>query len=170
MLNIRLLSGLFAAIICLILSGAAVSAQERIGVFPFRNMDGQLEYNVWCARLSDSLSVALQHEDSLHAVFYIVPSDTVAEILAEMNLDPSNPQYESDKWKAAQRLGISRVVTGNFNIQSGGKMSLNAYVYDVATKLPDGMNQAKNLYKEIDKALETIPKMVKKLLPSLKPQ
>lgn len=166
----RLLSGVSVALLLVLLSETSVSAQERVGVFPFRNMDGQIEYNIWCARLSDSLAIAMQNEDSLHAVFYIVPSDTVAEILAEMNLDPSNPQYESDKWKAAERLGISRVISGNFNIQSGGKMSLNAYIYDVGTKLPDGVNQAKNLYREINKALETIPRMVKKLLPALKPQ
>ncbi len=146
----------------------ALAAQERVAVFPFRNMDGQLEYNVWCTRLSDSLASALQQEDPEHKDFVIVPSDSVAEVLAEMNLNPSNPQYETDKWKAAERLKIPRVITGNFNIQSGGKMSLNVYIYDVEMKLPDMEHQAKNLYRDIDKALETIPKMVKKILPAIK--
>lgn len=148
----------------------AATAQERVAVFPFRNMDGQLEYNIWRDRLSDSLAIALQQEDIEHKAFYIVPNDSVAEVLAAMNLDPNNPQYESDKWKAAAQLNITRVITGNFNIQSGGKMSLNVYIYDIETKLPDVNHQVKNLYRDIDKVLETIPKMVKKLLPALKPQ
>ncbi len=168
-LNIRFIAGYCFLTAMLVFAAAAASAQERVAVFPFRNMDGQIEYNIWCVRLSDSLAVALQQEDPERAVFSIVPSDSVAEILAEMNLDPGNPQYETDKWKAAARLKIPRVIMGNFNIQSGGKMSLNVYIYDVESKLPDANNQAKNLYREIDKALETIPKMVKKILPALKP-
>lgn len=167
---LNLLYRCFSAAALLILPCLAATAQERVAVFPFRNMDGQIEYNIWCTRLSDSLSVALQQEDPDRKAFSVVPSDSVADVLAEMNLDPGNPQYETDKWKAAERLGIPRVITGNFNVQSGGKMSLNVYIYDVETKLPDVNNQAKNLYREMSKALETIPKMVKKILPALKPQ
>lgn len=154
----------------LALASLPTVAQERVAVFPFRNMDGQMEYNIWRERLSDSLAISLEKEDSEHKAFYIVPSDSVAEVLAAMNLDPNNPQYESDKWKAAAQLNVSRVITGNFNIQSGGKMSLNVYIYDIETKLPDINHQVRNLYRDIDKVLETIPKMVKKLLPALKQQ
>ncbi|GAB1430425.1 hypothetical protein MASR2M18_12580 [Ignavibacteria bacterium] len=154
--------------IAVVFMAITAAAQERVAVFPFRNMDGQMEYNIWRERLSDSLTIALQQEDMEYKAFYIVPSDSVAEILAAMNLDPNNPQYESDKWKAATQLNVSRVITGNFNIQSGGKMSLNVYIYDIETKLPDINHQVKNLYRDVDKVLETIPKMVKKLLPALK--
>ena len=104
--------------IAVVFMAITAAAQERVAVFPFRNMDGQMEYNIWRERLSDSLTIALQQEDMEYKAFYIVPSDSVAEILAAMNLDPNNPQYESDKWKAATQLNVSRVITGNFNRES----------------------------------------------------
>jgi hypothetical protein len=95
----------------------------------------------------------------------VVPSDSVNEVLASLNLDPQNPQYDSDLWKAVAMLNIRRVVSGGFNLQ-GDKLLVNVYIYEVTTKLPDPVNQAKNLFKPKDQIMEIIPKIIKKISPA----
>ncbi|MFN8359091.1 MAG: hypothetical protein U0264_04175 [Candidatus Kapaibacterium sp.] len=141
------------------------SAQKRIAVLPFRNMDGNLALTPWCAKLSDSLATMLRQADSASKHYTVVPQDSVAEVLASLNLDPTNPQYESDLWKAIAMLHVERAITGNFNIQYG-KMLINAYNYDVQTKIPH-MSQAKNLFRTQDKTLDAVPAILNKLLPGL---
>lgn len=155
--------------IALVICVGVVSAQERIAVLPFRNMDGNLALNHWCAKFSDSVAAGLRLRDSAHKYYFVVAQDTVAETLAMLNLDPTNPQYESDLWKAVAMLKITRVITGNFNVQAG-KMLINCYNYEVATKLPHPVGQARNLFKSLEKPLETVPTIINKMLLGLIPQ
>jgi TolB-like protein len=152
--------------ITLLFSADFAFAQKRIAVLPFRNMDGNMALNQWCVRLSDSVATGLRQADSLHQFYTVVPQDSVAEVLASLNLDPMNPQYESDLWKAIAMLNVERAITGNFNIQYG-KMLINAYNYDVQSKLPHPTSQAKNLFRTQDKTLEAVPVILNKLLPGL---
>ena len=145
------------------------SAQLRIAVLPFRNMDGNLALTQWCVKLSDSVATSLRLQDTSNKYYVVVPQDSVAEVLASLNINPVNPQYESDMWKAVAMLHIQRIITGNFNIQYG-KMLINAYNYDVQTKLPHPIAQAKNLFKSQDKTLEVVPSIITKIIPGLIPQ
>ena len=101
----------------LLFSADYAFAQKRIAVLPFRNMDGNLALSPWCVKLSDSLATMLRQADSTSKNYIVVPQDSVAEVLASLNLDPMNPQYESDLWKAIAMLHVERAITGNFNIQ-----------------------------------------------------
>lgn len=94
-----------------------------------------------------------------------MPQDSVEAILASLNLDPMNPQYQSDMWKAVDALNVDRVIIGNFNIQAG-KFLINAYIYDPTIKLPDPRYQAKDIFKSEDKIYECIPIITKRLRPA----
>jgi TolB-like protein len=154
-------------LIAAILSSAGIlSAQTRIAVLPFQNMDGKMEMNIWSYKLQDSLKKALNQLDPQSEHFYIVPTDSVELILADLNLDPTNPQYPSDMWKAVDMLGAEQVVTGNFNIRAG-KFLINAYVYNVKIKLPHPHHQARDIFKAEDEIYESIPMMVESLKPAL---
>lgn len=141
------------------------SAQERIAVLPFRNMDGLLSLTPLCAKLADTVAIELTKTDPQEKFIHVVPSDSVNEVLASLNLDPQNPQYDSDMWKAVAMLNITRVVSGGFNLQ-GDKLLVNAYIYEVSTKLTDPTHQAKNLFKPKEQIMEIIPKIIKKISPA----
>jgi hypothetical protein len=47
-------------------------------------------------------------------------------------------------------------------------MVLNLYAYDVATKLADQTNAARNLFKAPEHIFEVLPIAVRKLVPALK--
>ena len=160
---------IFIAVIAFVLGSGFAIAQQRIAVLPFRNMDGNLALNTWCGKLSDSVAAGLRLHDTAGKYYFVVPQDSVAEILATLNLDPTNPQYESDMWKAVAMLNIQRVITGNFNVQSG-KMLINCYNYDVETKMPNPVGQARNLFKSVEKPLETVPTIINKMLLGLIPK
>lgn len=160
---------IFLIVVSIAVCTGYASSQERIAVLPFRNMDGNLALNHWCAKFSDSVAAGLRLRDTASKYYFVVQQDSVAETLAMLNLDPTNPQYESDMWKAVAMLKITRVVTGNFNVQSG-KMLINCYNYEVATKLPNPIGQARNLFKSLDKPLETVTTIVNKMYLGLAPQ
>jgi TolB-like protein len=149
-----------------VFSAAGLLAQTRIAVLPFQNMDGKMELNIWSYNLQDSLKSALHQLDPEAQHFYIVPSDSVELILADMNLDPTNPQYPSDMWKAVKMLGAEQVVTGNFNIRAN-KFLINAYVYNVKIKLPHPHHQARDIFKSEEEIYESIPMIVESLKPVL---
>jgi len=149
----------------MMLSANILVAQERIAVLPFRNMDGLLSLTPLCSQLADTVAVELAKTDPQEKFIHVVPSDSVNEVLASLNLDPQNPQYDSDMWKAVAMLNIRRVVSGGFNLQ-GDKLLVNVYIYEVTTKLPDAVNQAKNLFKPKDQIMEIIPKIIKKISPA----
>lgn len=134
----------------------------RVAVFPFENRDGNMKYNLWSYKLQDSLSKAFVQNDPDELNYHIVPADSVEKMLAEMNLDPTNPQYLSDMWKAVEKLNVQRVVIGNFNIQAN-RFLINAYIYDPKTKLPNPNYQARDIFKSEDKVYESIAIISKKL-------
>ncbi|MBS1561239.1 MAG: hypothetical protein JSS89_06515 [Bacteroidetes bacterium] len=144
----------------------AVTAQTRVAVLPFRNMDGAIKYNPWCIQLADSLTKELLAIDPAQKKFMIIPADSIEMAISELNLDPTNPQYESDVWKAVKSLHADRVIQGNFFMQHE-RVLLNAYIFDPETKMSDPTNQAKNMYKSPSAILEVIKPMARKLHPGL---
>ena len=140
-------------------------SQLRIAVFPFQNMDGRMELNVWSYHLQDSLYKALKAKDPSGKYFSLVPSDSIEMIIAALNLDPTNPQYMSDMWKAAKMLNIKKIISGNFNIQVD-KFLVNAYIYDVRTRLPDLNHQARDIFKIEKELFESVELIVKALFPA----
>lgn len=156
------------SLLFLVASASTAVCQTRVAVLPFRNMDGKIALNAWSVQLADSLRVALEAADPNGEAFVIISPDSLEMAISELNLDPTNPQYDSDVWKAVQSLGASKVVQGNF-LTEGERVLMNAYVFDLATKMPEAA-QAKNIYKAKDAIMTAIPLMVKRLLPALKPQ
>jgi len=140
----------------IILTSSLVYSQTRIAVIPFNNMDGNVQYNEWCYNLQDSLMKELMKYDVDGKFFHIVPIDSVEAVLAEINMNPDNPQYESDLWQAIAKLNVRDVITGNFKIQAK-RFLINAYIYDVGTKLPKPEYQVRDIFKKEDKIYEAIP-------------
>ena len=137
-------------------------SQPRITILPFQNMDGNLALNIWCYNLQDSLAKALIELDPNQEHFKIVPLDSVEVLLTEFNLDPTNPQYPSDIWKVVKLLNVQKVITGNFNTQAGYYL-INAYVYDVRTKLPHPLYQAKDIFKTEKEIYDAVPIIVESI-------
>lgn len=156
---------LVAAII--IFAPSLLSAQKRVAVLPFQNMDGKIELNVWCFNLQDTLYKALLAEDPQSQSYSLVPAEEVEAALANLNVDPTNPQYATDMWKAVSELKVETVVMGNFNIQAK-RFLINCYIYDVKTKLPDPAHQARDIFKKQEKIYESIPIILDVVLPALK--
>lgn len=142
-------------------------AQQRIAVLPFRNMDHDIKYNTWSLELADSLYKAIAAVDPQQKDFVLVPPDSIEMAIAELNLDPTNPQYESDMWKAIRTLNVTKAVQGNFQLR-GDRVLINCYIYDIASMLSDQTYQAKDLYKGTTTYLETIKPIVKRIYPGLK--
>lgn len=147
-------------------AGSSVNAQHRIAVLPFQNMDGKMKYNIWCYNLQDSLEKKLVGEDPKELNYVVIPSDSIEIHLAEMNLDPSSPEYESDMWKVVEELEVNRVVSGNFYIQSN-RLIINAFVYNTKMKIPHPQHQAKNIFKKESDVYEAIPIIYKRLKPAI---
>ncbi len=164
-INIRFLILVLVLIVSL---NICIFAQVRIAVLPFQNMDGKIEKNIICYELQDSIFKELKLADPESKFYYVVPADSVEDVLATLNLDPSNPQYTSDLWKAVKILNIKKVISGNFNIQ-GNKILLNGYIYDARMKLADPKNQVRDIFKDEDKVLEAVDLIVKSILPAIKP-
>lgn len=155
-------------VIFIYFSGLNVFSQVRIAVIPFNNMDGNVQYNEWCYNLQDSLIKELLTLDPTGNYIHIVPIDSVEIILAEINIDPNNPQYESDLWTAIQKLNVRDVITGNFKIQAK-RFLINAYIYDVATKLPKPEYQVRDIFKREDKIYEAVPIIARNLIKAYVP-
>jgi hypothetical protein len=157
----------FALIIISILFVSNISySQVRYVVLPFSNSEGNMDLNIWCYKLQDSLQKAVIALDVAQKYIQMVPADSVEDLLAQLNLDPTNPQYQSDMWKAVKMLNVEKVLSGNFYYR-GGKLIINAYVFDVRTKLADPTHQAKNIFKNPEEALTAINIIVQKLKPLL---
>lgn len=153
-------------LICAIFGTTAAASQTRIAVLPFRNMDHDIKYNVWCLQFADSLRSALQAQDPNGSAYTIIPADSVEMAIAALNLDANNPQYESDMWKAVRSLGVKKAVQGNFQLR-GERVLINCYIYDMDSMLADQTNQAKDLYKLPTTYLEAIRPIVKRITPGL---
>lgn len=141
-------------------------AQIRVVVLPFRNMDGEISLNTWSYELADSLRSSILAKDPAQTTFMLVDQDSVEMAISELNLDPSNVQYESDVWRAMEKLNVDRVVQGNF-FRRGERVLMNAYVYDVEFKMADPEFQAKDIYKTATTYLDAVSTMTKKLYPAL---
>lgn len=162
----RLAIRLFTVALFTATFSSIAAAQTRVAVLPFRNMDGAIKFNPWCMQLADSLTKELLAIDPSQNKFIIIPADSIEMAISELNLDPTNPQYESDVWKAVKSLRAERVIQGNFFMQHE-RVLLNAYIFDPDTKMSDPVNQAKNLYKLPAAILEVIKPMARKLHPGL---
>lgn len=145
----------FSFILIFIFTSQICFSKIRIVVIPFQNMDGNLELNIVSYQLSDSLNLKLLEDKELTEKVEIVPLDSVEMVMADLNLDPTNPQYPSDMWKAIAMLNVSKVVTGNFNVQAE-RFLINAYIYDVETKLPDPQYQVRDIFKKREKIFDSI--------------
>jgi len=154
-------------LLALLISNDCFSQAKRIAFLPFQNMDGNQVLNIYCYQLQDSLSKAFKEADPEEKYYIIVPSDSVDMLLAEMNLDPNNPQYATDMWKAAKLLYVDLVITGNFNMQAK-RLLINAYVYDVNTKLPNPDYQARDLFKKEEQVLSAVPMILRQLIKMFK--
>ena len=154
-------------ILVLLLASSPLFSQTRLAVLPFQNMDGNIDYNILCYDLQESLTTSLIEAEGSGEDYYIVPADSVEMVLSELNLDPSNPQYKSDLWKAVQMLNIKKVVVGTFNKQSD-KFLINTYIYDVKMRMAYPNHQAKDIFKTREEILEAIPEIVASIHPGLK--
>jgi TolB-like protein len=152
---------IFTIFIFLTLSFA--SAKDRIAVLPFSNLDGRLEYQIYCYDLQDSLYKMLENYEQ--DAFELIPIDEIETVVAELNIDPSNPQYQSDVWKACKQLNANKVITGNFNFEAS-KFLINAYIYDVRMKLPNPKFQAKDIFKDEEEILAAIKEIFDALIPA----
>lgn len=141
--------------------------QVRVAVLPIKNLDGNMQLLTYSYSIADSLRALLSAHPEHGKQFSMIPADTMEQALAEFNLDPTSPQFESDLWRGIAKLNCKYAITGSFEI-TGGRMVLNLYVYDVATKLADQTHAARNLFKAPDKIFEVLPIAVKKLVPALK--
>ncbi len=153
---------------CLLLICSMIAnSQTRIAVLPFQNMDGDLTLNLWCYELQDSLTNALLAQDPEENFYRVVPSDSVETLLTEFNIDPNNPQYQSDVWKTIKLLNVKKVVTGNFNIQYNNIL-INAYIYNVRTRMADPEFQARDIFLEKPDYMKSINIILPQLVPGLK--
>ena len=155
---------MFLPIVIVMLYSVDLFAQVRVAVLPVRNMDGNLGLNSYCYSLADSLRSALAASPGQGTTFTVVPSDSIEAVLAELNLDPTSPQYESDLWKSVALLKCDYAVTGSFNMNAG-RMLLNMYTYDVTTKLPNSIHAATNIFKAPEKIHQMIGVIKDKLIP-----
>lgn len=153
-------------VLLMIVGPFVASAQKRVIVLPFRNMDGEVAYNPWRYELADSLRTALLGVDPAQKVFMMIDQDSVELAISELNLDPNNAQFESDVWRAVKNLKADLVVQGNFFLR-GDRVLMNAYVYSVEFQVANQEHQAKNLYKTPTTYMEAVPIMTKKLYPAL---
>lgn len=157
---------LIAVVIAFVLGNFSLVAQQRLAVLPFKNLDGNLDYNIWCYNLQDSLSKSLKNTDPDEKNFRIVPIDSVEMALAEFNLNPDNPQYFTDLWKAVKKLNVAKVVSGEFNVQ-GETIIINAKIYDVKLKLPLPNNQARDVFRKVINTYDAVPEITAALTEGL---
>lgn len=137
----------------------AFSQGKKIAVLPFENLHGLIDYNQHCYELADSVARALQHLLKEHSNRYVViEPDSVDFVVLEYNLNPDNPQFQSDRWIVAEKLGAQLVVTGTVKVRYN-KVFVNAAVYNIETKLPE--YEIKNLYTKEENYLELSEKIAK---------
>jgi TolB-like protein len=154
---LRFLFCAFAAMFAVVLS---IAAPTKITVLPFTNIDGDIDRNIVAYDLQESIYALIEamEDDS----FELVPLEEVEFELSGLNLDPSNPQYESDLWKAVNNLGVKKVLLGSYDYDNG-KYLVNAYVYDSRMKLPHPRFQSKDNFVDEDKVTTLSDKIVNDL-------
>lgn len=156
------LTRFFLLVFVALSSFAVLKGQDRIAVLPFENLDGKLDLNIWSYRLQDSLAKELRKGDPEEYNYRIVPIDSVEIALAELNLDPNNPEYKSDLWRAIDALNVDRVVMGEF-LYEDNRFIINANLMIVEFRMPDNRHMVRNIFKSEDKIYESVPMIAKKL-------
>lgn len=125
-----------------------------------------MDYNEWCYKLQDSIASALKALNPDNQKYYLVPVDSVEMVLSELNLDPSNPQYQTDMWKAINKLNVKKVISGYFII-NGSRFLINSFIYNVKYQLPYPNHQAKNIYCPKENPFQAVPEIVNTLEPGI---
>lgn len=97
----------------------------------------------------------------------MVSVNEVEDALAELNIDPTSPEYKSDMWIACKKLGVSLVVTGDYNFEAD-RYLINAYIYNVKFKLALPDPQAVNIFKSEEAIFESVEIMANTLVPGIK--
>jgi hypothetical protein len=154
----------FLFVIVFLAGSFQIFSQIRVAVLPFRNMDGNMQFNKYCYKLQEELTAAFIEKDKDAKLMQIVPADSIESILAGLNLDPNNPQYQSDLWKVLENMNVNTAILASFNIQAN-RFLINAFIYDVRTKIPNLQFQAKDIFKSEQNLSECIPVIVKRLYP-----
>ena len=155
----------FVLVILSLLCTAGLFAQStapRVAFLPFTNQEGELELNVWCYDLQDSLQKRFAELDPEEKYYRIIPYEEIETILSDMNFDPANPQFASDMWKVVEQLNADYVISGNFVIEAN-RFLINTYIYDVSIKLPVTTHQARDIFVPLDKVMRSIVPISKKL-------
>lgn len=146
-----------------------ISAKTKIAVLPFQNMDGDVKFNIYAYQLQDSIFKSLMDLDIEGQYYELVPLDDIESVLSEMNLDPTNPQYPTDLWKAVSMLDVQKVISGNFNYRAE-RFLINAYIYDVDTKLADMQHQARDIFRSEEEILSAVRIIIRRISPGLIPK
>lgn len=146
-----------------------ISAKTKIAVLPFQNMDGDVKFNIYAYQLQDSIFKSLMDLDIEGQYYELIPLDDIESVLSEMNLDPTNPQYPTDLWKAVSMLDVQKVISGNFNYRAE-RFLINAYIYDVDTKLADMQHQARDLFRSEEEILSAVRIIIRRISPGLIPK
>jgi hypothetical protein len=160
-------SSVILIILFIIFNYLSAYTQTRVAVLPFQNLYGLLTLNTWSYDLQDSLLKSLKEQDPEEKFYRIIPYDSIEVLLAELNLDPTNPQYPTDMWKVVKKLNAQLVVMGSFNIEAK-RYLINCYIFNIETKLANPKYQAKDIFKKEKNIMDAIPIIVDRLVPGLK--
>ena len=140
-------------------------SQTIIAVLPFRNMDGNINLDMYSSKLSDSLYKEIEKISSELGI-KLIANEQVESAINSLKEGEAHPNYEATMWKAAELLGTHKVVSGTFNMQND-RLLVNAYIYDSKLRMQDPQNKAINLFKAPSAVFEVIPIIVRKLKPGL---
>jgi TolB-like protein len=152
-------------ILLIIACTATATAQTKIAVLPFSNLDGNYDINKYCYELSDSLTKAFQALDPEGKTIKVLSIEEVGDALSEQNVDPNSPTFDADKWKIVASLGVDRIISGTFRI-SANRIIVNGYIYYPESQLSDPDFQAKDIFKKPEKVMDAISIIVKRLKPA----
>lgn len=156
----------FLTFLLIFLSCSVLYSQMRVAVLPFQNINGVMDLNIYCYKFQDTLAKSFIELEKNDSKFHIVPQDSVETVLADLNVDPTGPQYMSDMWKAVKLLNVQKVITGNFNF-TANRFLINCFVYTVSTKLADPNNQAVDLFKKQETIFESVPVIIRNIKPAI---
>jgi len=149
-------------VVVIIISTFELSAQDRVIVLPFYNMDGREELNQYCFMMRDSLIKEFKSGDPEEFNYRIIPSDSVELMIKALALDPNSASYKDDLWGVIEKLNCQRVVIGELQ-QQGDKFVINVTLYNVEMRLPNNTHQVRNLFATPDNLNLKIPLIAKKL-------
>lgn len=158
----KVLSKIILLVIISVLITYQSNAFLRIAVLPFKNIDGNEEFNKWSVELQERLAAEIVNGDPEEYNYKVIPIDSIAAKVKEMQLDPHDNEYESKMWKIAESFEVDRVVSGTY-IFEDGRLLINAFVYDIKLKLPHPEHQAKDLFVPPSKVDKVIPVIHKRL-------